>query len=264
MRKYLEVFRLSFKMQIVWRFDVAMTMLATIGRIVAAWILWGAIFSGKELVSGFTFQAMLSYYIVSSFLTSLDMSGQISEEVSYLIRDGGFSKHMVTPMNPFGFFSFMVAGESAFHLGFSCVAAIICALLFRINIIFTADIMQIFIAIFMILLGLLCMMCFHHLLGMLAFKFLSVSSFLHAANNLIAFLTGALIPLALLPDWIITTMRIFPFYYVTYLPAMLLTGRSGEEALTGVITLTCWTVGLLALNHFTYHKLRVQYDGVGI
>lgn len=124
MRKYIEVFRWSFKMQIVWRFDVAMTMVATIGRILSARILWSAIFDSKEYVYGFTFQAMLSYYIVSSFLTSLDMSSQISGEISYLIRDGGFSKHMVTPMNPFGFFSFMVAGESAFHLGFSCIAAL--------------------------------------------------------------------------------------------------------------------------------------------
>ncbi|MDQ7094336.1 ABC-2 family transporter protein [Desulfosporosinus sp. PR] len=264
MRKYFEVFRLSFKMQIVWRFDVAMTMFATISRIVAAWILWNAIFSGKALVSGFTFQAMLSYYLVSSFLTSLDLSGQISGEVSYLIRDGGFTKYMVTPLNPLGFFSFRTAGEAAFQLGFSCLAAVICALLLPINIILTSDIKQIFLAIVMILLGLLCMMCFHHLLGMLAFKFLSVSTFLHAANNLTAFLTGALIPLALLPEWSITAMRMFPFYYVTYLPAMLLTGQSGEEALTGVITLACWTGGLLALNHFIYHKLRVQYDGVGI
>ena len=44
-RKYLEVFRWSFKMQIVWRFDVAMTMLATVVRILTAWVLWGAIFA---------------------------------------------------------------------------------------------------------------------------------------------------------------------------------------------------------------------------
>lgn len=264
MRKYLEVFRLSFKMQIVWRADVAMTMVGTMGRIVAAWILWSAIFGSRELVSGFTLQAMLSYYIVSSFLFSLDMSSQISREVSYLIRDGGFSKHMVMPMNPFGFFSAMAAGESVFHLGFACVAAVLCALLFGINIVFATGATQILLAIAMVLLGLFCMMCFHYLLGMLAFQFLSVSSFLYAATNITTFLTGAFVPLALLPARMIAVMRLFPFYYVTYLPAMLLTGRGGEEALTGLMTLACWTLGLMMLNHFTYHRLRVKYDGVGI
>lgn len=251
-------------MQMAWRFDVAMTMVATVGRIVAAWILWSAIFRDKELVNGFTFEAMLSYYIVSSFLTSLDMSSQISGEVSSLIRDGGFSKHMVTPMSPFGFFSAMMTGEAAFHLWFSCAAALICATLFRIKFLLTAEPMLILAALVMILLGLLCQMCFHYFLGLLAFKFLNVGTFLHAANNVLAFLTGALVPLALLPAGVTAAMRMFPFYYVTYLPAMLLTGRGGEEALAGLIMLTCWTGALLTLSRFMYHKLRVRYDGVGI
>jgi len=143
LRKYLEVFRWSFKMQMVWRFDVAMTVLATIGRIVTAWVLWRAIYAGNEYVKGFSFDAMLSYYITSSFLNSLDFSNQMSGEISYLIRDGAFSKHMTTPMDPFGFFSSMTAGESAFHLGFSFTAAfaaaLVAGLVFGVRILFAAD-----------------------------------------------------------------------------------------------------------------------------
>jgi ABC-2 type transport system permease protein len=264
MRKYWEVFRWSFKMQIVWRFDVAMTMVAMIGRILAAWILWSAVFDGRAQVSGFTFQGMLFYYIVSSFLTSLDMSNQISGEISYLIRDGGFSKHMVTPMNPFGFFSFMVAGESAFHLGFSCIAALVCAAVFRIRILLTAAVAQITAAVAMILLGLLFMMCFHYLLGILTFRFLSIRALTFIAGHLISFATGALVPLALLPDGMLNAMRLLPFYYVTYLPSMLLTGRGGGEAPAGLAILACWTAGFLALNFFSYNRLRIRYEGVGI
>ena len=264
MRKYLEVFKWSFKMQIVWRFDVAMTMLATISRILAAWLLWKAVFTGRESVSGFTFEGMLSYYIISSFLVSLDMSNQISWEVSYLIRDGGFSKHMVTPMNPFSFFSFMVAGESAFHLAFSAMAAFVCVVLFRVNILFTTNILEIIYALALIILGLFFMMCFQYLLGILTFKFLSVHSIIFIANHIIAFMTGALVPLALLPGGILKVMRIFPFYYVTYLPAMLLGGRCGDEALAGIIILVCWIAGFLVLNKLVYDKLRMKYAGVGI
>ncbi|MDR1060809.1 MAG: ABC-2 family transporter protein [Clostridiales bacterium] len=264
MKKYFAVFKWSFKMQIVWRFDVAMTMLATVGRIVAAWILWRAVYGNRELVSGFTFQGMLSYYVVSSFLSSLDMSSQISEEISGLIRDGGFSKHMAVPMSPFAFFSFMVAGEAAFHLWFSCIAAVFCALAFSISIALASDAALMLAAAIMIPLGLLCMMSVHYLLAMLAFKFLSVSSFLFAAQSLTAFLTGALVPLALLPESVAAIMRLFPFCYVTYLPAMLLTGRSGGEALPGIAVLACWTAGLLALGGLAYGKLRVRYEGVGI
>ena len=264
MKKYVEVFRLSFKMQLVWRFDVAMTMLATLGRIVAAWILWRIVYGERALVAGLSLQVMLSYYIVSAFLTSLDMSNQISDELSHLIRSGGFSKHMVTPMNPFGFFSAMVAGESAFHLGFSCLAALICTLLLNIQIVLVTDAAALLSALIMVPLGLLCMMCFHYLVAMLAFRFISIGSFLHAANALVAFLTGVLVPLALLPEWMTTFMRLFPFYYVTYLPSMLLIGQRSNEAAAGLLILSLWTLGLLAAGNLTYHRLRVRYDGVGI
>lgn len=264
LNKYFEVFRLSFKMQIVWRFDVAMTVVATIGRILAAWILWSAIFSRQENVSGFTLQSMLSYYIISSLLASLDMSDQISGEVSHLIRMGRFSGHMVVPMNPQGFFGSMVAGESAFHLFFSLIAVIACVFLFQIQLVVAVSVTQALLAVVMIMLGLLFMISFQYFLGILTFKFQGITGFLHISNNLIRFATGALVPLALLPSAMTTVMRFLPFYYVTYLPSMLLTGRNGEEALSGSIILACWTAVLLIISQLGYRKLRIRYDGVGI
>ena len=198
--KYMEVFRLSFKMQIVWRFDVLMTMVATICRILRAWILWQVIFSGNALVKGFSFQAMLSYCIISSILTSIDFSHQVSGEVSYLIRNGRFSGHMVTPMNPLGFFGSMTLGESAFHLGFSLLAALICAVVFRLNLTITGDVVQIVLALGMIPLGLIFMACYHFFIGVLTFKFLEIGFFMHIQGNIIAFVTGSIVPLSLLPD----------------------------------------------------------------
>jgi len=264
LKKYLEVFRMSFKMQIIWRFDVAMTTVATIGRILAAWILWSAIYASRETVGGLSFNAMLSYYIVSSFLTSLDMSNQISGELSYIIRDGQFSKHMVTPMNPQGFFGMMVAGESAFHLFFSFAAVVVCTLLFQINLSITANPWQIVYVIVMILTGLLCMISFNYLLGILAFKFQNVDGFLHVKGNLISLATGIYIPLTLLPENMAKVMRFLPFYYVTYQPSMILVSQGDPDIWAGFIILSCWTAAFLIITHLSYQHLRVKYDGVGI
>ena len=251
-------------MQIVWRFDVAMTMLATVGRILAAWILWSAIFSGNDYVRGFDFHAMLSYYVISSFLCSLDFSHQISSEVSQLIKDGGFSKHMVTPMSPFGFFSFMIAGESAFHFAFSLAAVFLCRVFLGIGMTFSGDVLNIAAAIIMIPMGLFFMICLHYFLGILAFKFLSVRAITFVANNFVQFLTGTLVPLILLPDAMYGIMRIFPFYYVTYFPAMLLIGRGTDHAINGLIILGSWTSVFFILCHVAYNRLRLGYEGVGI
>lgn len=252
-------------MQIVWRFDVAMTMLATIGRIIAAWILWKAVFAGKEAVSGFTFQAMLSYYVVSSILAALDMSNQISGEVSYLIKDGGFSKHMVTPMNPFGFFSYMIAGESAFHLGFCFIAAAICAALFQIRIVLAPDAARLMLGSVMAVTGLLFMAGYHYIVGISAFKFIDVGFFLHVQGSIIAFFTGTLVPLALLPGCVAAALRFLPFTHVVYTPVMLLTGQiSVAEGVFGFMVLLAWTAAIILGGQMLYTQLRVRYEGVGI
>lgn len=265
MKKYIEVFRLSFKMQIVWRFDAVMTMSATFCRILAAWILWQAIFSANTQIKGFSFAAMLSYYIISSILSSIDFSHQISGEVSELIQNGAFSGHMVTPMNPLFFFSSMTAGESVFHLGFSLLAAAVCAFLFNMNLIITQDALNIILAAGIILTGLAFMACYHYTIGVLTFKFIDIDFFMYVQGNIIAFVTGALVPLSLLPDSALFVLRFLPFTHVVYTPAMLLCGQiNAEEGLFGLALISLWTVIMFSAAQYAYNRLRVKYDGVGI
>ena len=89
MRKYLEIASVHFRTQLIWRADTVFHILFTVTRIIFAFILWGAIFEGKEIISGFSFDSMLSYYIISSFLAQIELSGGISDEISVqmCIRD---------------------------------------------------------------------------------------------------------------------------------------------------------------------------------
>jgi len=264
-KKYAEVFRISFKMQIIWRFDVIMTMVATIAKIMAAWILWLAIFQSRETVSGFTFDAMLSYYIAAAIISSIDFSHQVSGEVSWLIRNGGFSKHMVTPMNPMGFFGSMAGGESAFHLVFSVLAAVICFYAFGVNIMLSTNIFNVLLALVMILIGLTFMIGYHYFVGITAFKFLSIDFFMHVQGSIIAFATGSMIPISLLPNGVVSVLRCLPFTHVVYTPAMLLTGQtSAAEGVTGLCVLIGWTAAMLIIARRTYTRMRIKYDGVGI
>lgn len=264
MRKYIEVAKILFKAQITYRFDVAMTVLFTVSRILFAYILWGAIFGQNETVAGFTFPMMLSYYIISSFLSQIEMSDGVSGEVSGRIRGGTFSKYMVIPVSIQGYFAAQTFGAMAFYMIFNLLAAVVWVFVFGIKFTVTGSAAVIAAAVVMVVLGLLFMIELNYFLGILAFKFLDIRIFLMVKGNIVAFVTGALVPLALLPQAVVSAMRLFPFYYVTYLPSMLLIGRNQNEALTGVAVLSAWLLLFTVLNRFAYNKLRVIYDGVGI
>lgn len=264
MNKYWEAAKISFKSQLAWRFDIFFQMLFAVTKILFAYILWGAIFGEKTEVAGFTYNTMLSYYIVSSFLSQLDMSDGVSGEISARIRDGSFSKYMIMPAPVLGQFLARTAGISSFYLLFHLAAAFVWVVVFRIQFVLTTDIAVIFPAALMIVLGLLFMVQLNFFLGILAFAFQDVSFFLMIKGMLVSFVTGSLVPLNLLPHGTQEAMRVFPFYYVTYLPSMLLVGKNHHELAAGLISLLVWVLLFIPLNRVAYQQLRVRYDGVGI
>lgn len=263
-RKYREVARVHLKSQLAWRADVMFQMFFTIGRILFAHLLWKVIFVGRDTVAGFGFDGMLSYYIFSSFLTQLDLSQGISEEIHDRIRGGTFSKYMVLPVHTEGYFLAMEVGVVLFYLVFDLIAAFVWVLVFGIRLQITGEVWILLCAVLMVVLGLLFMVQLNYYLGLLTLKYQGIGTFLMIKNNLMALITGSIVPLVLLPEGVVRVMRLLPFYYVTYLPSMLLVGRCREEAVAGLTVLAAWCLVLQAMIHVTWEKYSRRYDGAGI
>lgn len=264
MGKYWEVSKTYMKTQLVWRADVVFNMIFTISKILFAYLLWGIIFQNKEMVGQFTFHSMLSYYIISSFLSQLEMSEGISSEIHDRIRSGTFSKYMVIPVGIEKYFVAMELGIVLFYIIFDFIAAVIWIFIFQIQFVFTLDIYVIVCAVIMAVLGMLFMVQLNYFLGLLTLRYQGINTFLMIKNNLAALVTGSIVPLALFPEAVVSMMRLLPFYYVTYLPAMLLTGMCKEEAAAGIVIIACWCLIMQLFIYVIWKKYFRKYDGVGI
>ena len=265
MKKYLATAKILFKAQLIYRFDVILTALGNLWHVLFAWILWGALYEGRTVIGGMSFQAMLSYYIFSSFLSSIDLSWGVCGEVSGRIRGGTFSKYMVIPANPQISFCAQSLGASGYYALFSIIVSVLLTVVLRIRLIITADPLAMLCALVMIPMGLVFMISYYYFIGILTFKFEDVGFFMHMQGALLSFLTGGIIPLSLLPETLLNVVKFLPFTYVYYTPAMLITGRiSGREGLFSLMVLLVWTAAMLLINHLTYERLRVKYDGVCI
>lgn len=125
-------------------------------------------------------------------------------------------------------------------------------------------------AICMIVLGLIFMAQLNCFLGILVLKFQDISLFLMIKYNIVALITGTMIPLTLLPAHFVSAMRIFPFYYVTYLPSMLLIGRNSGEASVGLMVFRLSFFGaffvdgsLFLLQLLMFGAIYTQVDSIG-
>jgi len=252
------------KTQLVWRADVIFNMIFTVSKILFAYLLWGIIFQGKEMVGMFTFHGMLSYYIVSSFLSQLEMSAGVSGEIHHRIRNGTFSKYMVIPASIELYFMAMELGVVLFYLAFDLIAAVVWIFVFRIQFVFVTEWSVAACAAVMAVLGMVFMVQLNYYLGLLTLKYQGIGTFLMIKNNLVSLITGSIVPLALFPESLVRMMCILPFYYVTYLPSMLFTGTCRDEALTGIAVIGCWCVVIQLVIWKTQKKYFKTYEGVGI
>lgn len=264
MYKYLEISKIHMKAQLAWRADVVFNMLFTITKILFAYLLWGTIFQGKSVIGQFTFHGMLSYYIISSFLSQLEMSSGVSNEIHDRIRQGTFSKFMVIPVNIETYFLFMEIGVVAFYFVFDLIAAVMWKYVFRIQFQFTHNPLIFGCAVAMVLFGLLFMVQLNFLLGIMTLKYQGIGTFLMIKNNLMELVTGTIVPLALFPTVVVKVMKCLPFYYVTYLPSMLLTGQWEQEVFKGLTIIIAWCIGIQIVIRVIWKKYIRKYDGVGI
>lgn len=264
MYKYLEIAKIYMKSQLAWRVDVYFNMAFTIMKILFAYLLWSMVFREKAMIGQFTFHGMMSYYIVSSFLSQIEMSDGVSREIHERIRNGTFSKYMVIPVNIELYFVFMEIGVIGFYGIFNLIAAVVWNYLFRIRFVFTDRITVVGAALVMALLGLLFMVQLNYLLGILTLKYQGIGTFLMIKNNLMELVTGGIVPLVLFPEIAVKIMQFLPFYYVTYLPSMLLTGQCMQEAGRGVAIIGIWCIVIQGITRNIWKKYSRKYDGVGI
>ena len=248
----------------IWRADTIFNMFFTISRVIFAVVLWKMIFAGRDTLAGFTYPAMLTYYIISSFLGQLDQSRDIGYQINEQIRNGTFSKYMILPVGIQKYFMAMQIGKMLYYLVFDILASFVWVLLFRIPFTITTDLRWIGCSLVMVILGLYFMIQLNYYLGLLALKYEDIGAFLMIKDNIIAFITGTIIPLALFPEQVLMFMKILPFYYVTYLPSMLLLGRCREDAILGLFILIGWCILLHLVIQVTWQSYRRKYDGVGI
>ena len=263
-KKYCEVAKINFKGCIIWRFDILANLLLTVTKITFAYILWKAVFGENDVIGGFTFYSMLTYYVTGAFLSGADMSKKISTEICTRVISGTFSKYIIIPVNIQIYFMAQNFGRLIFYLLLNMISLFTWIFILQISFSFTNNMYYLGTAAVMALLGLIFMTEFQFFIGILSFKFLEISMFRIIVDNIMVFITGAAIPLSLLPEAVTAVMRIFPFYYIIYLPSMLVIGRNGNEALSGLIIISVWVLAFFIINNLLYKRLRVLFEGVGI
>jgi ABC-2 type transport system permease protein len=234
---------------------------AVFAPLIAALVWRAAIASGAALPVDTSY--LMTYFVllaVVSMLTSSWLSGFLANN----IRNGKLSVWLARP----GSFLYDLAANNISEKAFKSVILfpmVACfAWLFRDDVSFAAAAWRWGVAAVAIVMGAVIAMSLDVAEGSLAFWIDDVSGLVKARSLLMAVLAGAVVPLALFPEWAQGFLMIQPFRYILSFPLEVVVGDlPGDEVATGLALQVTYTVLFVLGARWLWTTGKRSYAAVG-
>ena len=259
------ILRTAIEERLTYRADFAFSTLVRFLPIVTQIFLWSAIFQNDatKSIKGYNFSEMVSYYLLVMLARAFSSMPGLSTGIADSIADGSVRKYLIQPVD---MLDHIFWHRVAHKLVYYAVATGPFALVFwlcrehlpnwpgwPVMLAFVGSLLMSFVIGFLI----------EALIGLVAFWFLEVSSLIFIYMMLSYFLSGHMIPLELLSQWI-PFIDYLPFRYLAYTPTAILLGKIPADHLpVELLIQACWIVGLFGLNRYTFNRGVLRYSAYG-
>jgi ABC-2 type transport system permease protein len=265
-RKYLKILRVSLVERLTYRADFFVAMIFRFLPLVTTFLLWDAVFEASEhkTIVGFTHDEMLAYLLlvqISRMFSSMPgLAGGIAQD----IRDGNLKKYLLQPID---MTAYLLAYRGAHKLAYIATSVIPYGLLF----LWFRDVFPPFpdlvtLLAYLASLGMAFLLgfFFEAMIGMVGFWLLEVTSFLYIVNTLNFFISGQMFPLDLLPRPMVIVLKLTPFPFLAYWPAMIFMGKvQGTELALVLLLELFWVIVLMGMTRLLYRRGLRYYGAYG-
>ena len=264
MTKYAHAFAVGIQSNLVYRWNFAVRSLFSLSHLVVVFILWGAVFASRASIGDFTFAQTLTYFIVIFFMGFF--VGAFNEDylISEDIRNGLINQFLLKPIN---YFAYRMSVFSAARVvsGAMGLGALLLALpFFHGYLALPHDYWRIALGIPALALTAVIQFSIAYCFGLLSFWFLEIQGFILLSMAVETVLGGQFFPLDLLPHGVFAFVRFLPFFYQSYFPAAILTGRQGLAfAEQGLVIQALWAVALVSLAEAIWRRGLRHHTAAG-
>lgn len=224
--------------------------------------LWSSIFAmdGITKIQGYDLGSMLEYQVwvmVIAFLSQSYNNMKLSED----IRLGRISSYLIYP---FGFWQFHIAsffGTQIIQIAVSTVTiAVVSAAGFALHLAWPDTMIAIAFCAFVGLLW----FAVSFILGLAAFWLEETWILRVIFSIIVGFLSGAIVPLELYPNWFRSILEWTPFPLMTYVPVKMFMGDFQGSYLHAFLMISAWLAVMAAASTLTWRKGIRMYTGAGM
>ena len=268
LRKYLKILRISLVERLTYRADFFVTTFFRFLPLITTFLLWEAIYAGsdeKEIV-GFTKDQMIAYLLLVQISRMFSSMPGLSTGIARDIRDGNLKKYLLQPID---MLCYLLSYRGAHKIAYIVTTAAPYALLFFLFRHVFTDLpgpLTLLAYVVSLLLAFLIGFFFEACIGITGFWLLEITSFAYIINIFNFFISGQMFPLEFLDryPYVTTVMRILPFHYLAYFPAMVFLGKKqGDELIVGLLIELAWAIALILLSRWLYRLGLRHYSAYG-
>ncbi len=252
-RKYWRHTALAIQETLAYRVSYLVNMLSAVITYTVIFCIWSAVYSGRDTVGDYGWEEMKSYLIVSLFLSALvSMSSEF--RISRQIRTGNIACELLRPVDYQKASLSITLGNSMSEgviIGVACLGfafATGSTVMPGTPLAWTG-----FVAATLVSMATKFLMVYAF--GLTCFWTTSLMGVSWLRKALTDFFSGALIPIALFPDWLRGIAEWLPFRSIVSVPANAFTGRlAGQDLARALGVGLAWVVILWFLSRLVWSR----------
>ncbi len=243
---FIESARLHARRGLTLRWTILFALAADLITLALYRLVWAAIYAGRPTLQDMTLADMSCYYALSLCVTAL-CSTRIDRDISRGLLDGSFTSLLLRPAHPLLLLASQKAGPALLRMLTNCLPLLlVCALALRLPPPSSPAAAALFAA--GVTLAFWTKMSVDALAGLCAFYTRGAEGVTHAKDFVVAFLSGALVPLSFLPPGLAEAARLLPFAAVVDLPLQLYRRGLTPETARALALGALWCALLAAAN----------------
>ena len=243
MEAYFFIIKIRIQSALAYRFNVISTILIQCLYMFAMACFWKAAYGGTGAVSGVGEEDMITYTIISVIMGNLLTMG-VERRIESSVRTGSVALDMLKPVSIYGIYLAEDLGDMM--VAFFQIAVpllILGTVMFGFPAPASAGHLILFLVSFSI--GYLINWMLAALLGMCAFKVISMGPVRNVKGFIMKLLSGSVIPLWFFPEGLRAVLEVLPFVNIYQLPLGIYIGRyTYEEMLQRIVIQLFWCVAL--------------------
>ena len=249
---YLAFAKKSFLARSAYRFDHLMGILDTLVKIFIYWEIYKALYGSRMEVDGITMSMVTTNFVLSICLNAVFYVNDFY--IPDKIRDGSIANELLRPVSIQGRMIAENLGTALFQMIFHFVPALLVSVLV-VGVEKPAGVLRLVLFLISALLGYGVLWTISFATQMTSFWIINIWSVNTIKHVFVNVLSGSMIPLWFMPDWMSGILKITPFASIYFTPVQIYLGQLSlwEIAYKCLIQLM-WIGIVYAVGHFLWIK----------